>query len=98
MSTPTGSCARVLWTECSFDDPFNTTYINHWADQKTAMDCQQKCKYNRYPDCHFWMYHSSNQMCDLYERDRRTCHAKGGPASLTAYYCTGMKTNKSYHF
>ena len=96
MSTATVSCTRVLLTECSFDDPSNTTYINTWHKINTTQDCQQKCINNGYPDCHFWIYHSSNQTCEMYERDRRTCHAVGGPASLSAYYCTGMKSNKAY--
>ena len=96
MSTPSMSCERVLRTECSFNDD-NTTYISHWPRQKSPKDCQEKCKITSYPACHFWMHHSSNEICDLYERDKRTCYSIGVPASLTTLYCTGMQTKKHYH-
>ena len=94
MSAPTMSCERVLSTECRFEDD-NTTYISSWPNQKTPKDCKDKCVITTIPVCHFWMHHASSEKCDLYERDRRNCNTVGGPASLTALYCTGMKTKKS---
>ena len=70
MSTPSMSCERVMRTECSFNDD-NTTYISHWPRQKCPNDWQIKCKITSYPACHVWMHHSSNETCDLYERDKR---------------------------
>ena len=91
MSAPTMSCERILSTECSFEDD-NTTYISTWPQQKTAEDCRNKCEITTVPVCHYWMHHASNETCDLYERDKRTCKSVGGPASSTDLYCTGMKT------
>ena len=87
------ACERVLLTECSFDDT-NTTYISTWNNQELPKDCIDACEKTTLPVCHFWMHNSSNKTCTLYERDKRNCHTVGGPASLTASYCTGMKTNK----
>ena len=70
MSTPSMSCERVMRTECSFNDD-KTTYIRHWPRQKSPKDCQEKCKNTSYHACHFWMHHSSNETCDLYERDKK---------------------------
>ena len=89
MSTPSMSCERVMPTDCNFEDG-NTTYISTWPRQKSAKDCENKCKLTTIPECHFWMHQWSNETCDLYERDKRTCHSVGGPASLTGLYCTGM--------
>ena len=89
LSTPSMSCERVMLTDCSFEDD-HTTYISSWPKQKSGKDCQNKCQVTTIPKCHFWMEHVSDERCDLYERDKRTCHAVAGPASLTGLYCTGM--------
>lgn len=86
-----------MLTDCSFEDD-NTTYISHWPRQTSAKHCKDKCQITSYPNCHFWMEHLSTQICDLYERDKRTCHAVGGPASLTGLYCTGMTYDKPCRF
>ena len=78
-----------MLTDCSFEDD-NTTYISSWPKQKSPQDCEYDCQITTIPTCHFWMQHTAKEKCDLYERDRRTCHAVAGPASLTGLYCTGM--------
>ena len=97
MSTPAMSCERFLLTDCSFDDT-NTTYISTWPNIKSTKDCIDACEVTTIPKCHFWMHHSTNETCDLYERDKRHCYAVGGPASLTTLYCTGMKENENFDF
>ena len=87
ISTQALSCERVMLTECCFEDS-NTTYISSWPKLKSAKACQQACKITTLPICHFWMYHSSTEKCDLYERDKRHCHGVGGPASVSASYCS----------
>ena len=89
FSTPNMSCERVMLSDCSFEDD-HTTYISSWPKQKSGKDCQNKCQITTIPKCHFWMEHLADERCDLYERDKRTCHAVGGPASMTGFYCTGM--------
>ena len=89
ISTPTMSCERLMPTECRFEDT-NTTYISSWPKQKSLRDCLHACEITTIPKCHFWMLNSANEKCDLYERDKRTCHSVGGPASLTDLYCTGV--------
>ena len=79
-----------MLTDCSFETD-NTTYISHWPKQKSPKDCEDKCVITTIPTCHFWMEHLATEICDLYERDRRTCHGVGGPASLTGLYCTGIR-------
>ena len=97
MSTPRMSCERVMSADCSFEDD-HTTYISTWPRQKSAKDCENKCKLTTIPECHFWMHHWSNETCDLYERDKRKCHSVGGPASLTGLYCTGITYDKPCRF
>ena len=89
ISTPTMSCERLMPTECNFEDT-KTTYISSWPKQKSARDCLHACEITTIPTCHFWMLNSTNEKCDLYERDKRTCHSVGGPASMTGFYCTGV--------
>ena len=89
-STHGMSCDRVMMSDCSFDDS-NTTYISTWPKQKSARDCQKDCKITTIPKCHFWMYHAADEKCQLYERDKRNCHAVGGPRSSSYSYCTGKK-------
>ena len=79
-----------MLTDCSFEND-NTTYISHWPKQKSPKDCEDKCVITTIPTCHFWMEHLATEICDLYERDRRTCHGVGGPALLTGLYCTGIR-------